>query len=1364
MTGRLYRETDALQVELDLSLEVEERMMAEYDWSKYRKGFRERKARALALMRSNGTDQPGRLDDQENASRSGPEMVTAATSIHELAARLPSRNADYEVVLNRLREEFDRPAKVIRHQIRKLVQAPPQDVGLSSQYDYLRRTVDALTALGKDPRKDGPREGELSAAEITIAVSPDRLPTPVRINSWKSRGQIDYNPPSPQSPKPNVEAALSGEGTTVRRFSALPLRISLPCAENRYERQRLQSWDDQCLMRRRKRHNGLVGVSTARSMGTVRSGVCNSDLSGPKAGKERKTVEPRKAQANIATTEHGWSRFQMIKAVAHGPHGRKRLVNCLFDTGGERSLVRQDVVDELKLAAKLTRFPFAVLVARESTAKRRDQFDFGSARPDTLRRSLADTVSQKDWPHLQNLNLTREVGELTSVHVIIGLDSYFRFLGRQVIRGGDDDPVSVESHLRWVICSPAASLSRERECRVHCIRTDNRLNAALRKFWELEAIGILPPDTESGQTDMERRSRNPYTLMEIGTRWDCCGNLRYRSLEKRLSKDFRLDQDYTAVMQSYFENGWAEEAPASSTPGKTWYLPHHAVYQQGTTEKRKCRREMLALFWATRHCRPYLYGREFTARTDHNALLMWLRNFREPEGQSTNSKLSTGLGDNTGTLMPCPDESARRVVGEEGLAPRTTGGESHVLKPLVTTEPADAAGRNPVSPASCPQPSDGRSPGSGEDIGAGTPTVLLAPAAGGRRGLVSGVPDLRRSCGTDQKAAGPDVDPPETRSGNRYILVVCDYFSKWPDAFPLPDAEAVTVATALVNGIFYRYGAPETLHSDQGRNFDADVIAEVCRLFGIAKTRSTAVADMDRENFSCRKRRGRKLKLPYEELDMKIRGGSSQGAKTSVFGLSSSSESARQNGKEMRRLIPARRQIATDAPIIWWKRRTSMLEGAAIYTAYHPQSDGLVERMNRTLTDMLVKVSIDQPEDWNVHLDRVLLTYRSSVHHTTGATPCRIIFGRELRLPVNVIVIVLSDVDPWSRDTKRQLISVTVKMYDPLGHLSPYITKAKVLFQKLWKKGLNWDDELPSDLQKEWQTWKCLIPFYGSTIKKVELHAFGDASETAYGAVQLDKDLSQLVSTEMIDNVARELTSHRIQWNFITERAPWMGGYWERLIRSMKTSLKKVLQNSMLEDEEFRTIISEVEARMNSRPLTYNPDNPNNPEVLTPYHFLTGTHYTDIPEVTKDEDEWVPKAQSTSHLMKNWNLRQRLIAQWWKRWKTEYVTNLNVRQKWYNSGNAPNIGDIVLVGRDSSDCDSAASWWYCQPSNLKAAFNRASQRTVIDSVHRRREDDVNTSNGISEDAAEAKTTSEIQRLHPLLRSRGAIAREHGGVM
>ncbi|KRZ39509.1 hypothetical protein T02_8197, partial [Trichinella nativa] len=63
----------------------------------------------------------------------------------------------------------------------------------------------------------------------------------------------------------------------------------------------------------------------------------------------------------------------------------------------------------------------------------------------------------------------------------------------------------------------------------------------------------------------------------------------------------------------------------------------------------------------------------------------------------------------------------------------------------------------------------------------------------------------------------------------------------------------------------------------------------------------------------------------------------------------------------------------------------------------------LVERMNRTLLDLLAKASIDHPDDWDAHLDRVLLAYRSSVHHTTGATPSRVIFGREMRLPVDLV-------------------------------------------------------------------------------------------------------------------------------------------------------------------------------------------------------------------------------------------------------------------------------------------------------------------------------------------------------------------------
>ncbi|KRY07207.1 hypothetical protein T12_13727 [Trichinella patagoniensis] len=54
--------------------------------------------------------------------------------------------------------------------------------------------------------------------------------------------------------------------------------------------------------------------------------------------------------------------------------------------------------------------------------------------------------------------------------------------------------------------------------------------------------------------------------------------------------------------------------------------------------------------------------------------------------------------------------------------------------------------------------------------------------------------------------------------------------------------------------------------------------------------------------------------------------------------------------------------------------------------------------------------------------------------------------------------------------------------------------------------------------------------------------------------------------------------------------------------------------------------------------------------------------------VVKDEDKWVPKTQSTPQLMKNWKFRQRLIVEWWKRWKSD---------------NALRIGDIVLVSESN---------------------------------------------------------------------------------
>ena len=76
---------------------------------------------------------------------------------------------------------------------------------------------------------------------------------------------------------------------------------------------------------------------------------------------------------------------------------------------------------------------------------------------------------------------------------------------------------------------------------------------------------------------------------------------------------------------------------------------------------------------------------------------------------------------------------------------------------------------------------------------------------------------------------------PRTPRGAVYILTCVDVFTKWAEAFQLPNKEAATVARCLVDHVFARLGCPISLLSDQGTEVDSSIMREVCKLLNIDK-------------------------------------------------------------------------------------------------------------------------------------------------------------------------------------------------------------------------------------------------------------------------------------------------------------------------------------------------------------------------------------------------------------------------------------------------------------------------------------------------------------------------------------------------
>ena len=232
-------------------------------------------------------------------------------------------------------------------------------------------------------------------------------------------------------------------------------------------------------------------------------------------------------------------------------------------------------------------------------------------------------------------------------------------------------------------------------------------------------------------------------------------------------------------------------------------------------------------------------------------------------------------------------------------------------------------------------------------------------------------------------------------------------------------------------------------------------------------------------------------------------------------------------------------------------------------------------------------------------------------------------------------------------------------------------------------------------------------------------------SDNASTFVSANNELKELFQSRTLkETLARE----GIEWLFIPKKAPWYGGFWERLIGLTKSTIKKVLGRAAVNLCTLQTIVVEVEAILNDRPLTYVSSDIKDEEALTPAHLLYGRRITSLPHPLVESDEVSdPTYQTSTDLLRRSKRVTLLIQHFGQRWRQEYLTSLREFHK--GSGNnteSVKAGDVVLIHDDSP----RVNWKLA----LVTSINRGRDGLV-------RSANLRTANGT--------TNRPITRLHPL---------------
>lgn len=160
-------------------------------------------------------------------------------------------------------------------------------------------------------------------------------------------------------------------------------------------------------------------------------------------------------------------------------------------------------------------------------------------------------------------------------------------------------------------------------------------------------------------------------------------------------------------------------------------------------------------------------------------------------------------------------------------------------------------------------------------------------------------------------------------------------------------------------------------------------------------------------------------------------------------------------------------------------------------------------------------------------------------------------------------------------------------------------------------------------------------------------------------------------TSKELNTLASLITNDGTKWEFNPPSAPHFGGKWEAAVKSTKFHLLRVIGNSILTYEELITLLTQIEAVLNSRPLCPMSDDVEDLSALTPGHFLIGEALSTIPEPNLIE---IPESRLT-----RWQLLRQKVEHFWTRWSSECLQRYQAISKRYHPNNIIKEGSLVLI-------------------------------------------------------------------------------------